>query len=72
MRFRPTKSLRMLLFATMVFGASALPLRAQTDTGEMVITVVDAQTGKPVADARTILVGPETASSLTTAAGVIH
>ncbi|MBD5657677.1 MAG: TonB-dependent receptor, partial [Candidatus Eremiobacteraeota bacterium] len=32
----------------------------------------DAQTGKPVADARTILVGPETASSLTTAAGVIH
>ncbi len=45
--------------------------RAQSDTGEIVIAVVDAANGKPVGNARTILVGPQTASSLTTAAGKI-
>ncbi len=45
---------------------------AQSDTGEIRITVVDAGTGRPLSDARTILVGPQTAASLTTAAGEIH
>lgn len=51
-------------------GSSA-PAAAQSDTGEIVIDVVDAATDKPIANARTILVGPQTASSLTTAAGKI-
>jgi cellobiose-specific phosphotransferase system component IIB len=45
---------------------------AQSDTGEIVITVVDAQTSEPLGDARAILVGPQTASALTTKAGVIQ
>lgn len=48
------------------------PASAQSDAGEIRITVVDANTKTPVADARTILIGPQTASSLTTKAGVIH
>ncbi|MDQ2909143.1 MAG: carboxypeptidase regulatory-like domain-containing protein, partial [Candidatus Eremiobacteraeota bacterium] len=52
-------------------GLTVGSAQAQSDTGEIAISVVDAATGKPVADARTILVGPQTASSLTTAAGKI-
>jgi hypothetical protein len=50
----------------------AVPAAAQSDTGEIIINVIDATTKKPLADARAILVGPQTASSLTTAAGVIQ
>ncbi|MBC5810031.1 MAG: TonB-dependent receptor [Candidatus Eremiobacteraeota bacterium] len=39
--------------------------------GEITITVIDVVTGRPVANARTFLIGPTVASSLTTAAGVI-
>ena len=49
-------------------GSAAL---AQSDAGEIVIVVVDAATDKPIANARTILLGPQTANSLTTAAGKI-
>ncbi len=52
--------------------AGGAPARAQSDTGEIVITVVDATTETPIDNARTILIGPQTASSLTTAAGIIH
>jgi hypothetical protein len=62
---------RFFLFALALVAAAAVPARAQTDTGEIVITVVDAQTKNPLINARTILIGPTTASSLTTAAGVI-
>ena len=48
------------------------PVRAATDTGEIAITVVDSTTALPIADARTILLGPQTASSLTTRAGIIR
>ena len=62
-----------VLFATFVLTfATAVPSLAQSDTGEILITVVDAQSAQPVSDARAILVGPQTASSLTTAAGIIH
>ncbi len=61
-------SLVALAFA---FGLGGGMARAQSDTGEIVISVIDAASGKPIADARTILVGPQTASSLTTAAGKI-
>jgi len=45
---------------------------AAGDTGEIAISVVDEKTAVPVANARTILTGPQTASSLTTAAGQIR
>ncbi len=45
---------------------------AASDTGEITISVVDSNTALALANARTILVGPQTASSLTTAAGLIH
>jgi hypothetical protein len=54
------------------FGWVAAPARADTDTGEITITVVDAGSTAPVADARALLIGPTTASSLTTSGGIIH
>jgi hypothetical protein len=50
----------------------AVTASADTDTGEITITVVDAKTASPVADARALLIGPTTASSLTTSGGEIH
>lgn len=44
---------------------------AQSDTGEIVITVIDASSKNAISNARTFLIGPTTASSLTTGAGVI-
>jgi hypothetical protein len=67
--FRASR-LALLLCASLCVYAS--PALAQSDTGEITITVVDANTKSPVVDARTILIGPQTASSLTTKAGVIH
>ncbi len=67
--FRP--SLSALVSCAWLFVCAA-PAAAQSDTGEILITVVDARTGSPLADARTILIGPQTASSLTTKAGAIH
>lgn len=52
--------------------ASSASVFAGTDTGEITISVVDSTTNAALANARTILVGPQTASSLTTAAGIIH
>jgi hypothetical protein len=68
-RFRAL-AFRLLVVATLL--GCGIPASAQTDTGQIVINVVDATTGKPVSDARAILIGPQTASSLTTAAGVIQ
>lgn len=61
----------LMLALVLGFGAAA-PALAQSDTGEISISVVDAKSSDPVANARTILIGPTTASSLTTAAGAIH
>jgi hypothetical protein len=58
--------------AVVLFFATALPAAAQSATGEIDITVVDAGSQQPIGDARTILLGPQTASSLTTASGVIR
>ena len=69
--FVPSWALFVALVLVGLAGATPLPALAQSDTGEIIITVVDATDGKAVADARTILIGPQTASSLTTAAGVI-
>jgi len=52
--------------------SSAVPVAAQSDLGEIDITVIDASTQKPLGNARTILLGPQTANSLTTAVGVIR
>jgi hypothetical protein len=59
------------LFAAL-FAAGAGTAHADTDTGEITITVVDVRSSAPVSDARAFLIGPTTASSLTTSAGVIH
>ena len=58
-------------FAILSFAAISAPAVAASDTGEISITVVDAATALPIANARAILLGPQTASSLTTRAGLI-
>lgn len=61
------------LVLTLLLTASATNASsAQSDTGLIVLTVTDAKTGKPLADARALLVGPQVASSLTGATGVIR
>src|SRR6185312_1968462 len=59
-------------FALLLSLSVTDPVSAQSDTGLIVITITDAKTGKPLADARALLVGPQTASSLTSASGVIR
>ena len=70
--FAPGRSVVLGLISLALACAAPGAALAQSDTGEILITVVDASTGHPLGDARTILVGPQTASSLTTSAGVIH
>jgi len=73
-KLRSVALVRAVVISLGVVAASFVPAAApaQSDTGEIVITVLDAATKQPVGDARTILVGPQTISSLTTAAGIIH
>ncbi len=61
-----------LILAMLLVAVSIAPASAQTDTGAIVLTVTDAKTGKPLADARAVLVGPQVASSLTGTSGVIR
>ncbi len=61
-----------VLFSTLgAIVVATAPALAQSDTGEILIVVIDSVTGRPVESARTILVGPTTVSSLTTKAGKI-
>ncbi len=60
------------LVACLVPTVGVSTARAASDTGAITITVTDAATQNPIADARTILLGPQTASSLTTRAGIIN
>lgn len=61
-----------LALVVLLFAAESTRASAAIDTGAITITVTDAATQNPIADARTILVGPQTASSLTTRAGIIN
>ncbi|HXP94848.1 MAG TPA: TonB-dependent receptor [Candidatus Binatia bacterium] len=61
-----------LILALLLVAVSMAPSSAQTDTGAIVLTVTDAKTGKPVVDARAMLVGPQVASSLTGTNGIIR
>jgi hypothetical protein len=61
----------LLAFFAVMYFAGAGTAVADTDTGEITITVVDARSSGPVADARALLIGPTTASSLTTSGGKI-
>ncbi len=63
---------RLFALAGAYCAAAAFPAAAQTDTGEIVISVADATTHAPIVNSRVFLIGPTTASSLTTAAGVIR
>jgi hypothetical protein len=53
-----------------LFG-SCLPASAQASTGEIDIFVVDAASQAPLGNVRCVLLGPQTASTLTTASGLI-
>jgi len=66
------RTARLFLCVASLGAALACPAAAQTDTGEIVITIVDASTHLPIPNARAFLIGPTTASSLTTAAGIIR
>jgi hypothetical protein len=57
--------------ALLVLLAFAPAARAQSSTGQIELTVVDAATGKPLGNVRTFLLGAQTANSLTTASGAI-
>ena len=52
--------------------ATGLPALSQSDTGEIDLSVVDAASQQPLGNARTILLGAQTANSLTTASGEIR
>jgi hypothetical protein len=60
------------VFALLLGASTAPSVQAQSDTGMIVVTVVDAKTGKPLTDARATLVGPQVASSLTNATGIVR
>ncbi|HEY0799111.1 MAG TPA: TonB-dependent receptor, partial [Candidatus Baltobacteraceae bacterium] len=62
------------LVATIILLLLALAsfARAQSATGEIDILVVDAKTQVPIGNARTILLGAQTANTLTTASGLIR
>src|SRR5579872_2237476 len=63
---------RTLTFAlALVFAFSPTLARAQSDTGEITITVVDTSTGKPLDDARVFLTGAMLVSALTQKSGTV-
>jgi len=72
MLLRSSRSFWFLACCVALFGSVSSRANAASDTGEITISVVDSNTGLALANARTILVGPQTVSSLTTTAGVIH
>ncbi len=69
---RPVRTLAASL-AAVAFLAFALPFpaRAQSATGEIDLEVTDAASLLPLADARTVLLGAQTASTLTNGTGEI-
>ncbi|HTV72163.1 MAG TPA: TonB-dependent receptor [Candidatus Acidoferrales bacterium] len=54
-----------------LLAIAAMASAQESDTGEIDITVTDGTTKAPLGNARVILVGPVTVSSLTTKAGII-
>ena len=67
------RPLALLLALTLTLCALAgpVPARAQSDAGEIDLVVVDAA-AKPLANARTFLLGAQSANALTTASGKIQ
>ena len=65
------RCLAALVVLALVVLLPARPAWAQSAEGEIDLQVVDASTSKPLADARTFLLGAQTASALTTASGAI-
>jgi hypothetical protein len=55
----------------LLLAIASIASAQQSDTGEIDITVTDGATKAPLGNARVILVGPVTVSSLTTKAGII-
>jgi hypothetical protein len=67
----PSLPLRALLPALLATGLSMTPLRAQEETGALVVSVSSRATGKPVEGAQVVLVGTEIAARTNTA-GVLR
>jgi hypothetical protein len=63
--------LRTALFALVFVLASGARAFAQSSSGEIDLTVVDAADDKPLGNVRTFLLGAQTANALTTASGAI-
>jgi len=61
-----------LLAACTILLANAGPVHAQSTTGEVVVTVRDAATGKPLADARVLLLGASFTVSRTDVRGDVR
>jgi hypothetical protein len=61
-----------LLLGSACVAGPIVPAGAQSDIGEIDILIVDTANQKPLGNARTILLGPQTANSLTTASGLIR
>lgn len=60
------------VLASACVAGPVAPVSAQSDIGEIDILIVDGVDQKPLGNARTILLGPQTANSLTTASGLIR
>ena len=54
------------LLALAILASSTMPALAQSSTGEIDLTVVDAKTTEPLGNVRTFLLGAQTANALTT------
>ncbi len=61
-----------LLAASTVLGPCAAPVRAQDSGGEIVVTVRDATSGKTLAGARVLLLGPVFTASSTSTVGEVR
>src|SRR5271165_4345145 len=64
---RVTAPLLALVLVALPIGRAS----AQSSTGEIDLTVVDATTNQPLGNVRTFLLGAQTANALTTASGII-
>ncbi len=64
-------ALALALFAGMFVSGAPAGAQSSSDTGIIQITVIDAATQQPLADARVFLMGPTVASALTTKSGIV-
>jgi hypothetical protein len=69
---RAWAALLAVVLASACIAAPIGPARAQSDIGEIDILIVDSASQEPLGNARTVLLGPQTANTLTTSTGLIR